>query len=74
MTITHSHASDLQAEQPAHPLSLDAVGVTGVVRGIVLGGRMPTTARFDVTAALGDDQRGAHMSRFHEAIDEEVGS
>ena len=69
MTLS-THATDLQATAPSIPLALDEVGVTGVVRGIVLGDPgAPTTATFDVAAALGDDARGAHMSRFHEAID-----
>jgi GTP cyclohydrolase I/GTP cyclohydrolase-4 len=47
------------------------VGVTGVVRGLVLGDEgAATTARFDVAAALDPAARGAHMSRFHEAIDQ----
>lgn len=69
MTLTH-HATDLQATAPSIPLGLDEVGVTGIVRGIVLGDPgVPTTAAFDVAAGLGPDARGAHMSRFHEAID-----
>ena len=69
MTLS-THATDLQATAPAIPLGIDEVGVTGIVRGIVLGDPgVPTTARFDVAARLGTDERGAHMSRFHEAID-----
>jgi GTP cyclohydrolase I/GTP cyclohydrolase-4 len=65
-----SHSTDLQATTPSIALGLDEVGVTGVVRGIVLGEQgTPTTARIDVATSLGGDARGAHMSRFHEAID-----
>jgi GTP cyclohydrolase I/GTP cyclohydrolase-4 len=69
MTLS-THATDLQATAPSIPLGLDEVGVTGVVRGVVLGAdAAPTTARFDLAASLGPGVRGAHMSRFHEAID-----
>jgi GTP cyclohydrolase I/GTP cyclohydrolase-4 len=69
MTLS-THATDLQATSPSIPLGLDEVGVTGVVRGIVLGElSAPATATFDVAVALDSDARGAHMSRFHEAID-----
>ncbi|MCW2960316.1 MAG: cyclohydrolase FolE2 [Thermoleophilia bacterium] len=62
------HATDLQATAPSVQLALDDVGVTGVVRGIIVGGA-PTTATFDVGIVLDAQSRGAHMSRFHEAID-----
>ncbi|MEO6866851.1 MAG: GTP cyclohydrolase MptA [Gaiellales bacterium] len=65
-----SDSTDLQATAPAISLAIDEVGITDIVRGIVLGeDATPTTARFDVAASLGSDARGAHMSRFHEAID-----
>lgn len=65
-----SHSTDLQATAPAIELALDDVGVGGIVRGIVLGpDAIPTTATFEVATSLGADSRGAHMSRFHEAID-----
>jgi GTP cyclohydrolase I/GTP cyclohydrolase-4 len=65
-----SHSTDLQATTPSIALGLDEVGVTGVVRGIVLGEQgTPTTARIDVATSLGGDARGAHRSRVHEAID-----
>lgn len=69
MTLS-THATDLQASVPSIELSLDEVGVTGLVRGIVLGDPgVPATARIDVAVALDGGSRGAHMSRFHEAID-----
>lgn len=62
---------DLQATSPSIALALDEVGVTGVVRGIVLGAwDAPTTATFDIAASVGADARGAHLSRFHEALDQ----
>lgn len=69
MTLS-THATDLQAAAPSIALALDEVGVTGLVRGIVLGDPgVPATARIDVAVALDGGSRGAHMSRFHEAID-----
>src|SRR5690606_36549673 len=69
-----SDSTDLQATAPSIALALDEVGVHDIARGIVLGaGAMPTTARIDVATSLGADARGAHMSRFHEAIDHALG-
>lgn len=65
-----SDSTDLQTTLPLVALGLDEVGVTGVVRGIMVGGVLPTTATFDVQASLAGDLRGAHLSRFHEAIDQ----
>lgn len=66
-----SHSIDLQATEPAIAVGLDQVGVTGVVRGVMVGvgTPIPATAAFDVSSSLASDARGAHMSRFHEAID-----
>ena len=73
MTPTHSHPIDLQAGAPALPLTLDSVGVTGIVRGVLLGAdALPATARIDVSVELPADARGAHMSRFHESIDQSL--
>ncbi|MCW2925339.1 MAG: cyclohydrolase FolE2 [Thermoleophilia bacterium] len=71
LTVTLlSTTTDLQATRPSIALGLDEVGVVGVVRGIVLGSaHVPTTATFDVATSLSAADRGAHMSRFHEAID-----
>ncbi len=70
MTLT-SHSLDLQATEPSIALALDQVSVSGVVRGIVLGAwNAPTTATFDIAASVGADARGAHLSRFHEALDQ----
>jgi MptA/FolE2 family GTP cyclohydrolase len=49
-------------------LRIDDVGVRGVMRGVIVDG-LPATATIDVSVALPPTQRGAHMSRFHEAID-----
>lgn len=62
------HTTDLQATAPGIAIALDEVGVLGIVRGIVVNGS-PTTATFDVAIQLDASSRGAHMSRFHEAID-----
>lgn len=68
MSILVEH-TDLQATKPQIELALDHVGVTNIARGIILAGN-PTTLRLNVGCALDSTMRGAHMSRFHEAIDQ----
>jgi MptA/FolE2 family GTP cyclohydrolase len=69
MPIPSDLLDDLQAGAPSVALGIDDVGVRGIVRGIVLRGT-PTTARIDVGCGLHAGVRGAHMSRFHESIDQ----
>lgn len=63
-------ATDLQAQAPSVLLALDMVGVEGLVRGALVEPGGPATLRLDVATDLAADARGAHMSRFHEALDE----
>jgi GTP cyclohydrolase-4 len=67
---------DVQARPPALALSLSRVGVTGVEKVI----RMRTaeseqlfSARFECVIELGAQQKGAHMSRFEEVVNESIG-
>jgi GTP cyclohydrolase-4 len=67
---------DVQAQSPALALSLSRVGVTGVEKVIRL--RQNDTeqlfsARFECAIELGRTQKGAHMSRFEEVVNEVVG-
>jgi GTP cyclohydrolase-4 len=69
---------DVQASAPAVPVSLSRVGVTGVEKVIRLGGpgaRHPQlySARLDCYVDLGPEQKGAHMSRFEEVINDAIG-
>jgi GTP cyclohydrolase IV len=67
---------DVQAQLPAVQLSLSRVGVTGVEKVIRLrhnGDTQLFSARFECVVELGADQKGAHMSRFEEVINEAIG-
>src|ERR1700733_16181527 len=79
MTDIHAPRSlptDVQAQPPALALSLSRVGVTGVEKVIRL--RQNATeqlfsARFECVVDLGPGQKGAHMSRFEEVVNEAIG-
>jgi GTP cyclohydrolase-4 len=67
---------DVQAQQPAVSLSLSRVGVTGVEKVIRLqhnGSEQLFSARFECVVELGPNQKGAHMSRFEEVVNEAIG-
>jgi GTP cyclohydrolase IV len=77
---THSTAAagmiDVQSQSPRLPLSLSRVGVTAVEKVIRLGQRDSEqlfSARFECVIELGSDQKGAHMSRFEEVVNEAIG-
>ena len=57
-------------------LSLSRVGVTGVEKVIRLsqnGAEQLFSARFECVVELGASQKGAHMSRFEEVVNEAIG-
>jgi GTP cyclohydrolase I/GTP cyclohydrolase-4 len=67
---------DVQAQPPALALSLSRVGVTGVEKVIRLrqsGVEQLFSARFECVIELGADQKGAHMSRFEEVVNDAIG-
>ncbi|HLY47822.1 MAG TPA: GTP cyclohydrolase MptA [Solirubrobacteraceae bacterium] len=67
---------DVQSELPAVRLSLSRVGVTGVEKVIRLkhnGGEQLFSARFECVTELDASQKGAHMSRFEEVVNEAIG-
>jgi GTP cyclohydrolase IV len=67
---------DVQARSPALALSLSRVGVTAVEKVIRLGrsgSEQLFSARFECVIELGPDQKGAHMSRFEEVVNESIG-
>ncbi len=75
-THTQCQLVDVQAQLPPVRLSLTRVGVTGVEKVIRLnlGGRSQLFwARFECVVELGPDQKGAHMSRFEEVVNEAIG-
>src|ERR1700722_17109219 len=67
---------DVQAGTPTLALSLSRVGVTGVEKVIRLrqnGTEQLFSARFECVIELGSNQKGAHMSRFEEVVNEAIG-
>jgi GTP cyclohydrolase I/GTP cyclohydrolase-4 len=67
---------DVQARPPALALSLSRVGVTAVEKVIRLrqnGVEQLFSARFECVIELGANQKGAHMSRFEEVVNEAIG-
>jgi GTP cyclohydrolase-4 len=73
---THTHQPDVQSSTPAVALSLSRVGVTGVEKVIRLkqsGVEQLFSARFECVVDLGPNQKGAHMSRFEEVVNEAIG-
>jgi GTP cyclohydrolase I/GTP cyclohydrolase-4 len=67
---------DVQSQQPTLQLSLSRVGVTDVEKVIRLqqnGSEQLFSARFECVVDLGPNQKGAHMSRFEEVVNEAIG-
>ena len=67
---------DVQSQLPTVALSLSRVGVTGVEKVIRIrhnGSEQLFSARFECVVDLGADQKGAHMSRFEEVVNEAIG-
>src|ERR1700761_887818 len=69
--------TDVQARRPSVQLSLSRVGVTGVEKVIRIrqnGAEQLFSARFECVVDLGPAQKGAHMSRFEEVVNEAINS
>src|ERR1700685_1295558 len=69
-------ATDVQAQLPSLAVSLSRVGVTGVEKVIRIasgGAEQLFWARLECFVDLGPDQKGAHMSRFEEVVNEAIG-
>jgi GTP cyclohydrolase IV len=67
---------DVQSQVPVVQLSLSRVGVTGVEKVIRIrhnGGEQLFSARFECVVELGPNQKGAHMSRFEEVVNDAIG-
>jgi GTP cyclohydrolase I/GTP cyclohydrolase-4 len=68
--------SDVQARLPAVQLGLSRVGVTGVEKVIRIrqnGAEQLFSARFECVVELAPEQKGAHMSRFEEDVNDAIG-
>jgi GTP cyclohydrolase IV len=69
-------ASDVQASPPAIPVSLSRAGVTNVEKVIRIGppgAEQLYYAKLDCYVDLGPKQKGAHMSRFEEVVNDVIG-
>ena len=67
--------NDVQARRPATQVSLSRVGVTGVekvVRISANGDEQLFYAELECFVDLGPEQKGAHMSRFEEVVNEAI--
>src|ERR671930_1378055 len=72
-TIT---VEDVQSQLPTLHVSLSRVGVTNVEKVIRIasnGGEQLYSARLDCFVDLGPRQKGAHMSRFEEVVNDAIG-
>jgi GTP cyclohydrolase-4 len=65
-------APDVQASTPSVQVGLSRVGVTGVEKVIRIGEDL-FFARLECFVDLEREQKGAHMSRFEEVINEAIG-
>jgi GTP cyclohydrolase IV len=73
---TNVSITDVQARRPSVQLSLSRVGVTGVEKVIRIqqnGAEQLFSARFECVVELGPNQKGAHMSRFEEVVNQAIG-
>jgi GTP cyclohydrolase I/GTP cyclohydrolase-4 len=74
--IPVTHVEDVQSQQPTLHVSLSRVGVTGVEKVIRIrtnGQEQLYWARLECFVDLGPAQKGAHMSRFEEVINDAIG-
>src|SRR5437764_2868842 len=69
-------APDVQSQLPSVEISLSRVGVTGVEKVIRIrqnGSEQLFHARLECFVDLGPEQKGAHMSRFEEVVNDAIG-
>jgi len=72
---TGTSVADVQAQLPAVQLGLSRVGVTDVEKVIRIrqnGAEQLFSARFECVVELGPNQKGAHMSRFEEVVNDAI--
>jgi GTP cyclohydrolase IV len=72
MTPTIGTGDDVQARAPGIPVGLSRVGVTGVEKVVRIGEDL-FFAQLDCFVDLSHEQKGAHMSRFDEVVNEAIG-
>src|ERR1700710_1470011 len=70
------NSPDVQAQTPTVHISLSRVGVTGVEKVIRIsreGREELYWAKLECFVDLGPQQKGAHMSRFEETVNDAIG-
>src|SRR3954470_15917046 len=76
MTVLRPASDDVQARRPTAHVSLSRVGVTNVQKVIRIGGEDADAqlfyAELDCFVDLNPRQKGAHMSRFEEVVEEAI--
>jgi GTP cyclohydrolase-4 len=72
LSPTMGAGDDVQARAPAIAVGLSRVGVSGVEKVVRIRDDL-FSARFDCFVDLGGEQKGAHMSRFDEVVNEAIG-
>ena len=72
LSPTRGAGEDVQARAPAIAVGLSRVGVAGVEKVVRIREEL-FLARFNCFVDLDGDQKGAHMSRFDEVVNEAIG-
>ncbi|MEA2478694.1 MAG: cyclohydrolase [Thermoleophilaceae bacterium] len=75
MTVLKPSLHDVQARRPTSHVSLSRVGVTGVEKAIRIGAgdsEQLFHAAIEAFVDLGPRQKGAHMSRFEEVVEQAI--
>ncbi|HTR73313.1 MAG TPA: GTP cyclohydrolase MptA [Solirubrobacteraceae bacterium] len=72
MSLTQPSGEDVQSRTPSVPVGLSRVGVTGVEKVVRIRDEL-FAAKLSCYVDLGSDQKGAHMSRFEEVVNEAIG-
>ena len=75
MSLLSRIGSDVQARRPTASVSLSRVGVTGVEKVVRIrsnGQEQLFYAELECYVDLGPEQKGAHMSRFEETVNEAI--
>src|ERR1044071_10241303 len=71
-----ARGTDVQAQTPSLRVSLSRVGVTEIEKIVRIrqnGDEQLFSARLECFVDLGPRQKGAHMSRFEEVVNEAIG-
>lgn len=72
LSPTYPFGDDVQARTPSVPIGLSRVGVTGVEKVVRIREEL-FFARLSCFVDLSSGQKGAHMSRFEEVVNEAIG-